>query len=337
VRSEFRPSSAADASAIAALCERVLAVPAGSPMFSAAHMHWKYWRASADWQGSRSYVLERGAQIIAHGAVLPLSFVRDGKQLTLLHLFDWASEPSAIGSGVVLLKRIAALADGLLIVGGSDVTRRLVRPLGFRPFGDVMRHARIGGAGLLVPDPVESIGSVGIEASVSLAPDDDVVTRADEALGRELLDASPGQDWLQFRRSPSALRELASCPAARFQTYCVLRNGAQLGGFVLAFVPFQTRIAACWSEDGTAEAARAVLASACRQAQTEAATDELVCMANVPAEEQALRALGFQACGPVPMFVLAAREVIPDATHIRFQMLDGDVAFLHHAQPQPWL
>jgi hypothetical protein len=303
-------------------------------MFSAAHMRWKYWRASPHWQGSRSYVLERGNQIIAHGAVLPLSFAHGGKQLTLLHLFDWASEPSAIGSGVVLLKRIAALADGLLIVGGSEVTRRLVRPLGFRAFGDVMRHARTGPGGPLVPDPAAPLDSISVDAVLSL---DDAVTRGGAALDLELPDASPGQDWLQFRRSASALHELASCPAARFQSYVVVHDGAPLGGFVLAFVPFQTRIVACWSETGSPEAARAVLAGACRQAQTEAAADELVCMTNVPAEEQALQALGFQACGPVPMFVLAARELIPDATRIRFQLLDGDVAFLHHAQPQPWL
>lgn len=322
---EFRPSTPADADAIAALCQRVLSVPEGSPMFSPTHLQWKYWEPWAEWAGSRSYVLTRNHIVIAHGAVLPLRFRgHGGSSFTLLHLFDWASEPSAVGSGAVILKRVAALADGLLIVGGSATTQRMVGPLGFRRLGKVARYAR---SLRDAPRPdTEGRGSRLGEYQLSplcadMAPNPDIP-------------AGSGAFWPH--RSPAGLLDLLRCPAAKIQGHAVLKDGRTAGGFLLSFVPFQNRIAALWSSSNAVEDWTSILQLAEREAVAHTTFDETVCMTSSRAQALALEARGFVERGDVPMFVLAPRELVADDARLAFQMLDGDVAFLHHGLPQPW-
>ena len=139
--SEFRPTLPGDGPKLARLAQRLLGVAPDSPMFSEHQMRWKYWSTPSDAGLPRGYVLVRDGVIVAHAAVLPLRYRAGGGAFTLLHPFDWMSEPSAIGSGAALLSRLAKLADGLLIVGGSETTRRMVGPLGFRASGEVSLYA----------------------------------------------------------------------------------------------------------------------------------------------------------------------------------------------------
>jgi hypothetical protein len=297
-------------------------------MFSSLHMQWKYWDQWPDGPRSRSHVLTRESRIIAHGAVLPLGFERGGQYFTFFHLFDWASESTAIGSGAVLLKRIAALADGMLIVGGSATTQRMVRPLGFRPFGEVACYART----------LEREPALGSSAAASgLGGGDHTLVRLDGSVAQTIADAPAGADWVQFQRSPQALQAFMRCPAARLEGYSISKRGTPVGGFMLSMVPFQTRIAALWSARARTEDWALIVELALRQAALLGAHGEVVCMANVPAERQALEGLGFTLCGSAKMFLLASPQLIPDSTRIRFQMLDGDVSFLHHGVPQPWI
>lgn len=319
--SEFRPSTPADADAITALCQRALSVPEGSPMFSPPHLRWKYWEPWAAWAGSRSYVLTREDRIVAHAAVLPLGFRGHARSFTLLHLLDWASEPAAVGSSVSVLKRISALADGLLIVGGSATTQRMVGPLGFRRLGEVRRYSR----------SLKDVPALDVAAPLGeyqLFP-----LRADTP---PIPDVPTGTDVFWSHRSPAALLDLMRCPAAKIQGHVVVKHGRAVGGFVLVFVPFQNRIAALWSASDSVDDWTSMLRLAERETRAQSACDETVCMTTSHAQAEALEARGFVARGGVPMFVLAPRESMPDDARLAFQMIDGDVAFLHHATPQPW-
>src|SRR4051812_29794552 len=142
-------------------------------MFTPAHLHWKYWLPWPDGSAARSFVLTRNGQIVAHAGVLPLA---TSSGLRLLHPLDWASEPDRIGAGAALLKRVAALADGMLIVGGSLSTQRMAKPLGFRSAGDVACYAwRVPPGEVAARDPgaPERIGlsTRRVPAAESAAPD----------------------------------------------------------------------------------------------------------------------------------------------------------------------
>jgi hypothetical protein len=323
--SEFRPSTPRDAPELVGLAERVLGVAADNPMFAGAHLHWKYWDS---WQSSalpRSYVLVRDGRIVAHAGVLPLQARTRNRTLTLLHPLDWMSEPRAIGSGVALLQRLAKLAGGLLIVGGSAMTQRMVQPLGFRALGQVTRYA--------VPAREVSAGddeflTEGSPTTVHVTP------RLTEDEGA--CNAEP-ESWLTFMRSPDQLEDFARCPATPMSVHTVRRDGQMTGAYVLALAPRQARVAAFWTTSPSGDNLADVARLARRQAAAHDGIDEVVCMANVPAQRAALAAAGFRPVGSVPIFLLASSHDIDADAGVGFQMLDGDVAFLHHGAPEPWL
>jgi hypothetical protein len=309
--SEFRASTPADADEIAAFCRRVLAVPAASRMFSPQHMDWKYWRPWPEGPASRSYVLTRRDRIVAHGAVLPLVLECAPRPLRLMHLYDWAAEPGAIGAGAVLLGRIAALSDAMLIVGGSALTQRMAGPLGFTRRGNVGLFAWRGLASAALPAnalPLTGASSVAARSALAIS---------------------------SCRRTTPLLLNYTHCPAARFEAF-ELQGSAPSTGFMLAFAPAQARIVALWSSSTDAADWLELVSTAARSASFLAPGAEVVCMANTEVESSALSAYGFRHCGAVPMFVKVARGVLPANPEIAFQMLDGDVAFLHHDEPYPW-
>ncbi|HEU4578656.1 MAG TPA: hypothetical protein VFS67_10395 [Polyangiaceae bacterium] len=322
--SEFRASTPADGPQIAALARRSLGVAPGNPMFTPEHMHWKYWSRWPEGPVTRSFVLTRNGQIVAHAGVLPLVAGGGSSPLSLLHPFDWASEPTSVGAGAALLKRIAGLADGLLIVGGSPATRRMAQPLGFRAAGEVACYAaRVPAPELGARRTNEhwELRALSLLAAGGAEPDSGFTP--------------PG--WLRFRRTRDQLGTLASCPAAQFESHAVLQQGAPLGGFVLAFAPFQARIAAFWCRSEQECEIAALLQRARERAAAREGVEEVVCMTNLPAECRALSAAGFQACPAVPMFLLAPGTRALPTEQLAFQMLDGDFAFLHHGARQPWL
>ena len=312
--SEFRPTTTSDGPELRALAQRLLGVAPDSPMFDERHMRWKYWSAGDD-GCPRGYVLVRNGAIVAHAGVLPLRFRAPARSVTLLHPFDWMSEPSAIGSGAALLSRLSKQADGLLIVGGSEATRRMVRPLGFRSFGEVQLYAT----------PAATPARAGASETRPLAP---------AALPRS--PSAPGP-WLDVERPPSWLGACLTCPALSMELSSVTRDGRSLGELMLAFAPRQARVAAFWSRSGEPSERAALLLAARELASTRADVDEVVCMANAPHDRRALEDAGFQAVGSVPMFVLAAASTIADADRLSFHMIDGDLAFLHDGQPRSWL
>lgn len=321
--SEFRPSSPADAAQIAALAQQVLGVAPDNPMFSSEHLRWKYWQPWSDGRVARSYVMARDGQIVAHVGVLPLQ-TRVGSDLfTLLHPFDWASVASSIGAGAALLRRVAALADGMIIVGGSTMTQRMAKPLGFRLGGDVARYAW----------HVPPGGDAAARARLATIDPGYQVRRVEAPL-RPDQNATPS-GWLRFGRSPARLSTLASCPAVEAELHVVSKDGTDLGEFQLVFAPFEARIAAFWCYSDLERDAAPLLRATRATAMAHGGVEEVVCMSNLVEECRALELAGFHPCPSVPMFVLAPR--LPATTQLAFQMLDGDVAFLHNGARQHWL
>lgn len=287
-------------------------------MFDEPLLHWKYWRPWATWSGSRSFVLTRGERLIAHCAAMPLSVRHDGRDLTLLYPCDWAAEPGAVGSGAVLLQHMVSLADGMVIVGGSSMTQRMAEPLGFRAFQSVTRFAApcLSGRG----------------AAQALGLD----VRRSEALPDAFIQAPVIPDDIQVRYPASVLTEWLDCPAARVRYYEVATRGSVLGAFLLSFTPGQARLLELWpSAQDVGVVTELVRAARCA-AESEPGSMEIVAMANTPLEDQALRQAGFLACGAVPMFAFSGIPGLLEGRSIRYQLLHGDMGFLHHGVPEVW-
>ena len=320
----FRPSNPGDAPAIRALCERVLAVPAGSPVLSEAHMRWKYWQPWPYWQGSRGFVLLQGTQLVAHAGVVPLRYTYNSQPRTLVQLLDWAADPKHVGAGVVLLKRIASMADGVLNVRGSSDTQRILKPLGFRSLGDTQQYA------------------LAAQPSAAASAERGVTIRVHEqsrfaALDHPLTDVVSSQQQVVPLRCREQIEAWLACPVAHTQ-YCEVLTGDHLVGcFLVSYCPGQARLADVWANAEVPEAWRAVIEVAVQQACQQASATEIVCQTNERDCAQALRACGFVVTGSDPLSILASQAVLPSSAQLRHHLLDSDLAYLHHGAPERWL
>jgi hypothetical protein len=312
---EVRASVPEDAPAITQLCQRLLSVPEGSPMFEPALLAWKYWRPWPTWPSARSHVVTRGAELLAHIAAIPVTYRSGGETWTLLHPLDWAASSEVVGVGAMLLSRLSKLADGLLVVGGSAMTQRMLAPLGFRPLPEVGRFAARPCAGAPAGVAVRELA-------------------ADEVPVLEEIFA-PG---LVALRSPALHSLWAECPAlSGIVARAVLGAGAAIGGFLLGLVPGQARILDVWcASPDPADWARVLLAARFEAARHPGAA-EVVMLANTSLERDALLRAGFEPCGGVQMHLLSRRLAPHAELGLRFQLLDGDAAFLHRGSPESWL
>ncbi len=102
MKAEFRATTPADAGAIAAFLGRVFEAREGEPIIDPGMMQWKYWRERPGWQGSRSFVLERGGSIVAHGAAWPARIL-SAEEIPCFFLIDWAASSDFPGAGVSIM------------------------------------------------------------------------------------------------------------------------------------------------------------------------------------------------------------------------------------------
>lgn len=310
---ELRASKPEDASAIVQLCRQRLSVAEDSPMFQPALMHWKYWAPWPGWSPARAYVVTRGGEVLAHVAGLPIQYRRGTRSWTLLHPLDWAASTELVGLGAVVLQRLSEAADGLIAVGGSSMTRRLLVPLGFRPLPDVGRFA--------ARPTRESPGGVALRTLES--------GEASPSLEERFAPDVTALRW------PALHAHWGACPALQSVARGVLDAGRELGGFVLGLTPGQARILDVWCNGAEPAGWARVFQAARFEAASHAGAAEVVTLANTPLERQALLLAGFELRGSLPLHV-QTRDAAVAELGTRFQLLDGDAAFLHDGRPESW-
>jgi hypothetical protein len=338
-----RPSTPADEGAIVELL-----LQAGlHPNMEPGHMYWKYWQERADWPGSRSFVLARGNELLAHAAVIPGSFAWGGRRVRVIHMIDWAARASAPAAGVSLMKYVGRLTDTLLAVGGSPQTLRILPHIGFRPYGMVTGYVRplhplclfAGGAPLSWRVPLRFARSAFWALTASSK---EVAGWSSRRLGPTEIHAvasvmpSRAGDAASLERSESLFTYMLDCPIAPMALYAIEQEGRVRGYFLLASAPGQVRIADCWLDSDDPVAWRALLLCAVRQARRYSDAAELVVWASDPMLARCLEDCGFHARGSRPVQVLPSKGfMLPDAT-LRVQMLDSDAAFHHPGYPSFW-
>ena len=105
---------------------------------------WKYFTPHPEWKGTRSFIVKDDDNtIVAHGGVWPVSFITSTAEVRVINLIDWAGTSAVPGIGVLLLKRVAAMADVMLAVGGSLHTRQILPKLGYHNCGDLRMYAKV--------------------------------------------------------------------------------------------------------------------------------------------------------------------------------------------------
>ena len=339
----IRPSTPADAGAILALLTQAGLHVNAEPQ----ELHWRYWLPRSDWPGPRSYVVSRGAELIAHAALVPGTWLCGSRRVRVIHVIDWAARQGAVGAGSMLMKYLAQRADALLAVGGSAATLKILPALGFRAAGEIRGYAR-------TLHPLRLLRDLGkprlrglYRAARGTLRSLGAPTRVDRRWHARRLAAgglaeisavlpSPRPGLGVAQRNPALLAYLLECPIAPLALYLVERDGRARGYFLTATVFGQVRIADCWADSDRPEEWRALLACAVARAAADPQAVEIVGWANDALTARALEACGLRALNSRPMQLRAAAGTALPAEPLRVQMLDSDAAYLHEGRSEFW-
>jgi hypothetical protein len=302
-------------------------------------MEWKYWKPRADWEGSRSFLLERDSKILAHGAAWPMKILCGSETIPSFFLIDWAANAALPGAGVSLMRRMAELVQAVCVFGGTEIARRTHTAMGFRPLNEVQVFAK----------PLRPIRQMlthqtkdwRIPARLLRNTLWSFAALPDVTSGRKAVLIPPGDiersglPWPSpegsvavFQQDPALLRYLSECRAASSELYVVQKSGEAVGYFCLFYVPGQARIADAWVASRSLEDWRQLYGLATQAALGQAA-NEIVAFAALPAAQRALQSCGYQLrqCGVVKVY--DPGRVLPQDACLNLQMVHGDAAFLH--------
>jgi len=344
--SQFRSTSPQDAPAVAAFFERIFDLDPNLPLIAPGHLHWKCWEDRSDWAGSRGYVITKEGAIVAHLAVVPLSCIGGPEHLKMIHLIDWAADPTAVGSGSILLAQVAQLADAVLAVGGSDMAQEVLAALDFKTCGEVTKFVRplrplrrLAGQKpslRLIAQFARSLAwsvlapSVPTEAwmAIRIAPE--------QLMSHSIPWPRPQGGSVIFERNADAIAYFLKCPVTPMELYSVAKEGVCRGYFLLAHAPGQTRIADFYVDSEGREDWRALVELAVLEAQRSPMAAEVVAMGSDYVTRQTLLDCGFHARGNPLLRLLAGKGIELPKGSIRFQMIDSDAAYLHGNNNTYW-
>jgi hypothetical protein len=339
-----RPSTAADAPAIIAL----FAQAGIRPNEDSQALFWKYWQERADWPGPRSFVLTRGSDLIAHGAMIPGTLAWGKHRNRTAQVIDWVALRGEIGAGVTLMKHIGQQVDSLISIGGSTDTLRILPHIGFRAVGAATGYVRPlfplrvlrGTKDSTWKSLARCARNIAWKLS-ALAPGS-AGWQARRLTGTEDLDQlasvlpTPGGLMAVLERGLELFRYTLNCPIVPIRLFAVA-NGAHIRGyFMLASVPGQVRIIDCWVNSVDRADWRAMTLCAVEQAMNDPQAAEVVIWASDPLLAETLDACGFHARYDNIVQVRSAIGAAFPPSQLRVQMLDTDEAYLSDGHPQFW-
>jgi hypothetical protein len=232
---------------------------------------------------------------------------------------------------VTLLKAIARLADGVINVRGSEAARRIFGALGYRSLGVTTRY--------VVQLPRRAAPSPAISSTKRVRRAELRVHRTGglgNAAPHPLESAESNGCQIVPLRSVAQLEALSRCPAAPMTHYEVWTDGALIGTFLICETPGQVRVVDAWAAPESVEAWHVVIELMLAQAVHYPGAIELVTQTNDPVQARVLLAAGFVATGADALSIFADRALVHDGAHVRHQLIDSDLAYLHHGCAESW-
>jgi hypothetical protein len=342
MKAEFRATTPADAPAIAAFLGRIFELGPDEAFLDRRTMVWKYWTERPGWQGSRSYVLERGGSIVAHGAAWP-SKILAGAGIPSFSLIDWAASPEFPGAGVSIMKHMAKLVPVNFLFGGGEASRKMYFAMGYRPRNEVRTLA-------LPLHPLRQIVTSNRwnwKTPGRLARN--LLWSRRKALPADGWHAQPvapleisraGVPWpagnprtLMLERNPELFEYLSNCPAARAAFFLAIRDSEPAGYFCLMFLPGQARIADAWVASTRVEDWIQTYALAIELASRRPGVNEVTAAAAGEIPFAALESCGFHVRATDSVQVFDPKKHVPPDLPLDVQLIDGDAAFRNTANP----
>jgi GNAT superfamily N-acetyltransferase len=341
MKAEFRATTPADAGAIAAFLGRVFEARGGEPIIDPGMMQWKYWKERPGWQGSRSFVLERGGSIVAHGAAWPAKIL-SAEEIPCFFLIDWAASSDFPGAGVSIMKHMAKRVPVNFVYGGTEVARKMRFAMGYRPRNDVHTLAlplhplrQIVTSHWNWKTPARLARNLLWSRRKPVPPSRWRAHQVDplEISGSNVPWPVRNSHRLMLERNPELFEYLSDCPVAPGAFFLAARDAEPVGYFCLTFPPGQARIADAWISSSQIEDWIQLYALAVEQAYGRRGVNEVTAAAVSDMALAALEKCGFRIRGRDPVQLYDPQKHVPPDLPLDVQLIDGDAAFRNSAGP----
>jgi hypothetical protein len=336
VKIDFRATTQYEAAALSDFLGRMFQLRPGASLLAERHMGWKYWAARPDWTGPRSFTARHAGGIVAHAAVWPVRVRVPGQVVPAVHVIDWAADPEHPGAGIWLMRQIGARARLMIATGGSEITRRILPAIGFRPHGELYRFAR----------PVRPLGQAlttgerdwrlparllrntfwRLSPPLSAPRGWSAPPLAPEEVPERLW-PQPSPDTAVTARDTGFYRYVVNSPAARHALYGLANRGELAGYFCVAFAPHAARIADLWLPSTKVEDWCAGFRTATVVAAREKDVYEVSAWASTALGKEGLVRAGFRLRERSAVSLFGDAKIL-QGRKLHVQMLDSDAGFL---------
>jgi hypothetical protein len=313
--------------------------------------NWKYFAPHPWWPTTRSYVLESGNEIAAHGCIAPIRFTLNGSILESMVIIDWASGKLVPGAGLLVYRRCmevqtnevqeagvhrnAAQKTSLLAIGGSSDTVRILPEVHwFKPQADFKWYARSlkpwrrflrsnrGGKDLLKLlrnaqwKLAHSLPQTGHWTCRTARTNDPVFT--------------PAGDFVPILRTKEWIDYLRNCPAAKCSLWTLEHKGTPSGHALVANLARSARIAdfalqGKTNTETTTQAFSALLRSLAADSQN----IEVVAASTLTQDISAFENCGMKHRRNSPVLLADPQKIFPPELKIEIKPMLGDGFYLH--------
>ena len=333
----LRPTSIDDLSMIRQLLQRAFNVSPDAPFMDPPLMAWKYWDRRGDWEGPRSYVLERDGVIVAHSGIMPVTF--SAGNVRGIHMIDWASARECPGSGITLLRKLDSMFDFIYSIGGSEIARKLLRSYGYveyarqwngarplRPLQQILNHQYRNWK--LAPRLVRNFLWALPKAQDSCLPEGWKSEEIGPGEVSEVFYSQNMADACFSPRPPAFFEYLLRCPVMRIRLYGIRDKRGPKGHFAIGVLRGQARVAGVWLREPDRDTWQAAFSLAQQAAMRLDGAYEIVAGGTEgPSKEGATRS-GFRILGNTPVYLPNKKGKLTPPPNFQFQLSDNDSLFL---------
>lgn len=312
-------------------------------------LDWKYLHSREGWEGSRSYVLEKDGQIVAHCGICPVTFhLPDRPPVNSVTLTDWAADPAAPGVGVMLYRQLMAMAPTSFVIGGAPATRLMVPRIGFRHVGEALTYAawlrpwrefrtrpRTGKSilrllhGLTHPTRSPRQTTAGWDFAPVNQFDDSQFddSQFDDSLLPLLNDTK--RTWTFCGRTIEDLNYVLKCPHLNMQGFLLRRQGQLIGYFIIGRgnPDWEARLLDLVVNSADADDWNSACAAVTKAAQLDPEVCRIRALATFPILSQALARNGYWCQYKEPIMIHDPTNALDRAFPISFQLIDGDSGY----------
>lgn len=310
------------------------------PSFRPDVMHWKYFADHPQWSGPRALAIKQDGQIVAYGGVWPIPLATTNLEIRGIHLNDWAASRSAVGAGVFLLRKAAALADVHFAVGGSDDTRTILPKLGYKIYGELRQYTRVVRPWLQFRTTPQKTWKTPLKfmqhstralKGIPPVPAGWRATKVSSFTPATEVVTNQPTSFISPRRTAAALNHLLTCPAARFSGFQVSDEKGLRGYFLLTQIGRQSRIVDIRINTEDPESWQAVCSLAARTAAADPETCEIVAASSVDLTTEAWLKAGFLRRRVDPIYCYDPRKLMSSGPPLDLHLADNDFCILSDA------